>query len=131
MKILHSAVVAAACAVFAVGFAVNAFGARPAAGPKAQKGEAYIVIQTGEDYEVAMQSELAPRKKAAADKYKQDMKAYKAAKAEAVKRKEKFDEPPPKHVVPKKVGPTFKTKEQAQEHLEKLVREKEERGTKK
>jgi hypothetical protein len=95
---------------------------------KTPKPESYIVIQTGDDFEVVKQSELAARKKKASEKFQQDLKAYQTAKKEAVKTKEKFDMPRPVETRIKRVGSkTFKTQADAETFRDNHVKELEER----
>jgi hypothetical protein len=99
--------------------------------PKAKtpKPESYIVIQTGDEFEVIKLSELAARKKKVTEKFQQDQKAYKQAKTDAIKTKEKFDQKPPKLVLPKKVGATFKTQADAEAYRDKREKALEEQKT--
>ena len=98
----------------------------------AVKAEPYVVVQTGDDLQVMTRSEFLAAKKSALDKYKQDKKDYDDAKKQAAKNKEKFDGPKPVKVLPKQVGSTYKTKEEADKACEKRRQEKEEgKGDKK
>jgi acetylglutamate synthase len=65
-----------------------------------QKKELYMVIQVGDDISVIPKSQLTEENKRVAQEYKEELKTYEQAKKEAVKKKEKLEQPKPtKHLV--------------------------------
>jgi acetylglutamate synthase len=94
--------------------------AAPAA---AQHKEQYMVVQVGDDISVISKSQLTEEKKRIAQEYKDEMKTYELAKKDAVKKKEKFDQPKPtKHIV-KILKNSLKSEQEADEWKSKYMEE--------
>ncbi|MCE5268450.1 MAG: hypothetical protein LLG00_11245 [Planctomycetaceae bacterium] len=137
MKRLNVVLVAILFAAF-VGIlgacATEAQAARPApkgSGP-APKSERYIVVQIGDEFEVMTPSELKTRRASLKEQYKQELNKYNQDKKDAAKKKEKFEGAKPVELKPKQLGPTFKTKEEAETFCEKKRQDKNEgKGDKK
>jgi hypothetical protein len=88
--------------------------------PKDPKYIRYIVVGVKESdgtvlFEVIESDKLKEREEKAMDAFKQAAKDWLAEQKEAAKRKEKFDQPKPKLPLLKKLGDSFKTREEADE----------------
>ena len=86
------------------------------------------MVNVDGNFKVVSKSELATMKKDAAEGYKQALKDYAKAKKEAAKNKQKFNDPKPAKSTIKTAG-SFATKEQADEHLQKLLAKKSKKGS--
>jgi hypothetical protein len=96
----------------------------------------YLVIQVrdtrGEiSFEVIDAKDLAKRTKDCQTQYQEAVKAWTEAKAAAKKNKETFAEKKPVEAYVRQMGPSFKTREKAQEYADKLQAAYEARKAKK
>jgi hypothetical protein len=63
---------------------------------RSKKAETYAVVKVGDTYQAVAKSELKSFKKSVSERYREELKAYNAAKKAAAKAKEKFNQPKPK-----------------------------------
>ena len=93
--------------------------AKRAAGTATPKAESYSVVQIGDEMSVVKKSELVKLRKDVAQKYKEDMKQYKAAMKEAAKSKDKGADKAPEKPIQSKivVKKTFKSEDEAKTWL--------------
>ena len=101
---------------------------RPTSRPK--KKITYAVVRVGEDLRIVPVDGVKNLKKKVAREYKNRVADYKAARAAARKKKEKFDKPMPKKVSVKVLRSSFKTRRSAVVYIDDLrKKEKKKKAT--
>jgi hypothetical protein len=96
----------------------------------AGKAETYVVVQVGEEFRVVAKSDYKSLPKMIRDEDNKAKKEYDEAKKAAIKNKEKFDTPKPLPRKIHKIGPSFKTEDDAKAWLDKHQEEEEKNGKK-
>ncbi len=85
-----------------------------------EKTEPLTLLLVGADYRIVPKSAVAQVKKTAAEDYKYAMKRWQAARKEAAKNKEAFEQPKPRKPTVKVIKSGFKSEEDARAHQDKV-----------
>ena len=92
-----------------------------------KKADTFAVVKVGDTYEVVAKADLKSFKKRVSDRYREELKAYAAAKKAAAKSKQPFTEKKPKATKVSVVKKGIKSESEAKEVAQRLA-EKQKKG---